>query len=57
MIAVDEKVRRRLQTFVTLATAQEAAVVEHVLGHRVQRPVVALARVAGFPRDFDETVV
>lgn len=53
----EEVGRAGLQPLVPLAPAQEAAVVEHVLGHRVQRPVVALARVARFPRDLDETVV
>lgn len=58
VVPVDEKVRRRLMhAFVPLSAAQEASVVEHVLGHRVQRPIVALARVSRFPGDFDETVV
>lgn len=37
--------------------AKETAVVEHVLRSRVQRPVVALSRVSGLPRNLDETVV
>jgi len=49
--------RRWLLALVAFAPAQEAAVVEHVLGHRVQRPVVALARVARLARDLDEAVV
>ena len=40
-----------------LPSPQEAAVVEHVLGSRVQGPVVAFARVPRLPRDLDETVV
>jgi len=40
-----------------LAAAQKAAVVEHVLGGWVQRPVVALARVARLAGDLHEAVV
>lgn len=41
----------------TFPPAQEAPIVEHVLCSRVQRPVIALARMAGLPRDLDEAVV
>lgn len=47
---------RRLP-LVSLAAPEEAAVVEHVLRHGVQRPVVALAGVARLARDLDEAVV
>ena len=40
-----------------LPAPQEGAVVEHVLGRRVQRPVVALAGVARLAGDLDEAVV
>lgn len=42
---------------VPLPPAKEAPVVEHVLGQRVQRPVIALARVTRFPRYLDEAVI
>lgn len=51
---VAENVRLPLET---LSPAQKAAVVEHVFRLRVQRPVVALARVARLARDLDEAVV
>lgn len=44
-------------SLVALPSPQEAPVVKHVLGHRVQSPVVPLARVPGFTRDLDEAVV
>ena len=40
-----------------LPPPQEAPVVEHVLGGRVQGPVVAFTRSAGLPRDLHEAVV
>lgn len=40
-----------------LPSPEEAAVVEHVLGGRVQGPVVTFARVPRLPRDLNETVV
>jgi len=40
-----------------LASAQEGAVVEHVLAVGVQRPVVAFARVAGLAGHLDKAVV
>lgn len=40
-----------------LSAAKEAAVVKHVLRGRVQRPVVALARIPRLPRDLDEAIV
>lgn len=55
--AVDKKVRRGLHALVPLAPPKEAAVVEHVLGHRVQGPVITLARVTRFPRNLDEAIV
>ena len=39
------------------STAQEATVVEHAFARRIQRPVVAFPRVAGFARDLDEAIV
>lgn len=57
MVPVNEEVGRGLHALVTLAPPQETAVIEHVFSHRVQRPVVPLARVARFPGDLDETVV
>lgn len=43
--------------FVAFASSQEAAVVEHVLGERIQRPEVAFAGIARFAWHFDETIV
>lgn len=40
-----------------LPSPKEAAVVEHVLRRRVQRPVVTLSRISRLPRDLNETVV
>lgn len=40
-----------------LAASQEAPALEHVLGVRVQSPVVALAWPPGFPRNLHEAVV
>lgn len=57
VIPVDKKVRMCLHPFVTLPPAQEATVVKHVFGHRVQRPVVTLTRVSRFPRDFYEAII
>jgi len=54
---VMEVVSRGRVALVALATAQEAAVVEHVLGVGVEGPVVALAGVARLPGDLDEAVV
>jgi len=44
-------------SFVALPAAQEAAVVEHVLRHGVQSPVVAFAGVPRLARNLDEAVV
>lgn len=52
---IAEKVR--LLPLVALAAPQKRAVVEHVLGHGIQRPVIALARIAWLARDFHEAVV
>lgn len=54
---MDEKVRGGLHSLVSLSSAQKTAVVEHVLGHRVQGPVVALSRVSRFPGYLYEAVV
>lgn len=53
---VIEEVWGRL-SLVPFATPQEGSVVEHVDGTRVQRPVVAFARVARLPWHLDEAVV
>lgn len=42
---------------VAFATPQETAVVEHVLGQRIQCPEVAFARIAGLARHLDEAIV
>ena len=47
----------QVRPLVPLPPPEEGAIVEHVLGHGVQRPEVALARVARLPRHLDETVV
>lgn len=47
----------KARSLVSLASAQEASIVKHVLGQRVQSPVVALARVPRLPGDLDEAVV
>lgn len=47
----------RLDSLEALPPPQEAAVVKHVLRGRVQGPVVAFARVAWLPWDFDKAVV
>lgn len=44
-------------TFEALLSAQIAAVLEHITGVRVQRPVAAFARSVSGPRNFDETIV
>lgn len=44
-------------TFIALAAPQEAAIVEHILGLRVQTPVAALAWIARLARQLDETIV
>lgn len=42
---------------VSLATPQEAAVIEHVFGKGIQRPVISLSRIARFPWNFNEAIV
>ena len=42
---------------VSLPPPQEAAVVEHVLSHWIQGPVIALSGVAGLAGNLDEAVV
>ena len=49
--------RRQRLPLEALAAPQEAAVVEHVGRLRVERPVVAFARVARLAGDLDEAVV
>lgn len=44
-------------SLVSLATPQEATVVEHVFAGRIQRPIVSFARIARFTWNFDETIV
>ena len=44
-------------SLVTFAPAEERPVVEHILGHGVQCPVVSFSRVPGLPGDLDETVI
>jgi len=46
-----------LRTLEALLAAQVAAVVEHAVRVRMQRPVAALARSLGGPRHLDEAVV
>jgi len=46
-----------LGTLEAFLAAQVAAVVEHVVRVRMQRPVAAFAGSVGGPRHFDETVV
>lgn len=53
---VIEEVWGRL-SLVPFAAPQEGSVVEHVDGARVERPVVALARVARLPWHLDEAIV
>ena len=57
IVAVDTVVVGAVGDLEALAPAQVGAVVEHVLGLGVQRPVVALARSAGLARLLQETVV
>jgi hypothetical protein len=47
----------QLDALVALSSSQERAVVEHVFGERVERPEVALSRVAWLARYLDEAVV
>ena len=56
-LVVASGLQRAGRPLVALAAPQEAAVVEHVLGLRVQTPVAALARVAGLSGELDEAVV
>lgn len=51
------RVGGEVAAFEALPAAKEAAALEHVSGVRVERPVVALAGAAGFPRHLDEAVV
>ena len=46
-----------LLSLVALAATEERSVVEHVLCHGIQSPIVSLAGIARFARDLDETVV
>lgn len=46
-----------LHAFVALATAEEAAVVEHVFGEGVEGPEVTFAWVTRLARYFDEAIV
>lgn len=58
-VAEEEAVAQRVGglTLVSLATSEEASIVEHVLAGRIQSPVVSLPGVARFPGDLDETIV
>lgn len=47
----------RVVSLEALPAPKEATVVEHVLGGRIQAPVVALARAAGLAGNLDEAVV
>jgi ribosomal protein L18E len=47
----------QLDALVALSPSQERAVVEHVFGERVERPEVALSRIAWLARYLDEAVV
>ena len=42
---------------IPFSSPEETAVVEHVLGERVERPVVTLAGVSWLPRYFDKAIV
>lgn len=55
VVVAQHQIGRR--SLVAFPASEETAVVEHVFGQGVQRPVVAFARVTWFPRDFDEAVV
>lgn len=44
-------------SLIALPAPQEAAVVEHVLGQRIQRPEIALARISRLTGHLDEAVV
>lgn len=55
-VVVSQQEIRRL-AFVTFPAAQETAIVEHVLCHWVQSPVVAFAGVPRLARDLDEAIV
>ena len=46
-----------LWSLVPLSSSEERSIVEHVLGKRVKRPEVALARVARLARNLHEAVV
>lgn len=55
-VVVPEEKLRRLP-LVALPPSQEAAVVEHILRHGVQRPIIPLPGIPRFPGDLDETIV
>ena len=48
---------QKLWPLVSLSASEEGSIVEHVLRQGVERPEVALARVARFTRDLYEAVV
>ena len=50
-------VARQAWPFVTLASTQEASIVKHVFGQRIQGPVVAFSRIAGLSGNLDEAVI
>lgn len=44
-------------SFIAFPSAQERAVVEHILGHRIQGPKVTLARISRLTGHFYEAVI
>lgn len=44
-------------SFVAFSTAQEAAVIKHVLGQRIESPKVAFAGIAWFAGHLDEAII
>lgn len=48
---------RQWGALVAFAAPQEAAVVEHIVGLRVEAPIAALAGISWLTREFHEAVV
>lgn len=49
--------RIHVGALVSFPSAKKASIVEHIFGHWVESPEVALSRISWFARNFDETVV
>lgn len=48
---------RKTWSFVPFSASQETSIVKHVLGHRIQGPIISLPRIARLPGNFHKTVI